>query len=222
MKWQVFYTPHTDDESIGMAGAIVRAREAGDNVLVVLVTDNQPSAYMARVFGRDDLMAQRRIEWSQAMSALDVNELQAWEIPEGPMSAKPFDIQWTIERRMTAMHAERHVVHHHTVWGLFDIHPEAGIGSLSHGLCANALMRVAMRPHAVRASLYGVYVYAMPEAERFASHIVRLTDSEMQQKRRALSFYKANEDSIGYGYRSVPELIDSAMSDPHEYVMELR
>lgn len=40
----IFYTPHQDDESLGMAGAIVEHIEAGRPVFLVLLTDGKPSA----------------------------------------------------------------------------------------------------------------------------------------------------------------------------------
>ncbi len=224
MSWQVFYTPHTDDESIAMGGAIARAQLAGDSTLVVLVTNNLPSAFMTRVFGhRDDLSQQRRIEWIAAMERLGVTETRTWEIEEAMIPAMPFGVQAEIERRMLALIEELHPVHHHTVWGMVDIHMEVGSGSLSHAICASALARISLY-RAIGATLYGVYVYSYPEAERRAPHVVPLTEEEMRMKCRALACYRRDEtdsDSIGFGYRSVPELIDAASIDPREFTMEL-
>lgn len=221
MRWQAFYTPHTDDESIAMAGAIVRAREAGDNVVVVLVTDNRPSAYMSRVFGIDGLSEHRRTEWVRAMTVLGVNELRCWEIDETLAVTAPFTMQEQIEHRIEDLACEFPIRHHHTVWGLHDVNAMSGIGSLTHGLCANALTRVALRGLAP-ASLYGVYVYSVPDYMRYAPVIVPLSTTQFEQKQRALACYKQDGDSIGFGYRSVPELIDGAMADPREFVMVIK
>lgn len=221
MNWEVFYTPHTDDETIAMGGAIVRARSVGHNVMVVLVTDNKPSTYMRRVFNRVDLHSERQIEFERALSILGVNEIRYWDLPESLATTDPFALQAMIERQMDGLHNELRPLQHHTVWGLFDVNLICGFGSIAHGLCANALNRVAWRVRTVCASLYGVYVYSLPMSERCAPKIDTLTEREFQIKRRALECYKEGDGSIGYGYRSVPELIDHASIDPREFVMEI-
>ncbi len=66
--------------------------------------------------------------------------------------------------------------------------------------------------------LHGVYVYSHPIEARTAPIIEILTDEEMAAKRRAIQAYKPSATSIGYGYRSVPELFDGAESDPREFL----
>jgi LmbE family N-acetylglucosaminyl deacetylase len=220
--WQVFYTPHTDDETIGMAGAIARARASGDDVLVVLVTDNRPSARGHRLFPDvEDVHEQRRKEWQRAMQTLDVTATETWELPEEHCSTEPFRLQNMIELRMQDVHDRLSPRHHHTVWGLNDLHVDSMIGSLSHGICASALARLAYRTPGLRATLYGVYIYSRSLRERYAPMIVTLTDREFALKRMALECYKAGPNSIGYGYSSVPELIDHALVDAREFIVEL-
>lgn len=227
--WEVFLTPHTDDEVIGMAGAITRAHLAGMKTLVVLVTDNLPSVRQQRVFeGRTDLASDRLVEWHKAMRCLLVDEIEIWNVPEALMPTGPFAIQAMIDLKITALLAHKTVAHLHTVIGSHDIHAEVGYGSLSHTLCANCASHYVTNivfPD-VRVSLHGVYVYSKPLAERtsiMGLPIVadQLSQKEWTRKREALACYKASEDTIGYGYTSVPELFDAAETDPHEYVVEL-
>jgi LmbE family N-acetylglucosaminyl deacetylase len=220
MTWEVFYTPHTDDESIAMAGAIARARALGHDVLVVLVTDNLASPRGARLFHRHDLPYLRHAEWSCAMRKLDVTKMETWNLPEVEMVRAPFQVQTEIVARMSNIHERLQPVHHHTVWGLHDTSYN-GMGSLSHGLCANALTRFAYSRTDVRASLYAVYIYAAKKADRRAPVIRYLTEDEHRAKKDALDCYRPMLNRPGYGYKSVPELIDGAAEDPHEYLVEI-
>ncbi len=222
MTWQAFYTPHTDDESIAMAGAIIQARENGDNVIVVLVTDNRPSTRALSCFQDiPDLHEARRDEWHRALDTLGVDVVRMWEVPEELAIVSPFEMQFIIEMRMRELHKELQPRMHHTVWGLNDVHVDSGNGSLVHGLCANALVRACLSDESMRGLLYAVYEYSKPLTCRRAPRVDRLDDNVFAVKRAALECYKKGNGSIGYGYRSVPELIDHAMEDPFEYMMEI-
>lgn len=217
--WEVFYTPHTDDETIGMAGAIVRARAAGHDVLVCLVSDNLPSPRGLRLFPRNDLALYRREEWRRAMQVLDVTELQMWDIPEDSMSVEMLLRREQIRECMLTLHRSRMVVHHHTTWGLWD--ENQGVRRLAHDLCANAAIELTLLAPDAHVSLYSVYEYAKPHAER-SKHTVRcLTETEHMLKQAALKEYCPSEHSAGYGYASVPELINAAYDDPREFVIEV-
>jgi LmbE family N-acetylglucosaminyl deacetylase len=220
MIWEVFYSPHTDDESIAMAGAIARARALRHEVLVVLVMDNEPSQHGRKNFPEYDLPMLRRAEFDDALRALGVEHSESWQIPERDIVCEPFLVQTELEQRMRSIHETLHPVHHHTVWGLHDISFNR-VGSLSHGLCANALTRLAYSRNDVRATLYAVYMYAQKLHERRAPLLRALTEDEMLQKRAALDCYRPLDGRPGYGYRSVPELIDGAANDPYEYLIEL-
>lgn len=219
MTWEVFYTPHTDDETIGMAGAIARARALEHDVLVVLVTDNLPSPRGRALFPyRTERL--RLQEWRRAMCVLNVTATEHWNIPEAEMTLTPFQVQGEIERRITDVHERLAPLHHHTVWGLHDVSFN-GQGSLAHGLCANALVRFALSHPGTSVTLNAVYLYAAERAERRAPMIRYLSEEEHKQKRAALDCYRPIGKSLGYGYRSVPELIDAAAEDPREYCVEV-
>lgn len=222
--WEVFLTPHTDDEVLGMAGAITRANLSGIKTCVVLVTDNQPSSRMKGYFSSiPDLAEERRIEWRNAMQCLGVHELREWDISEADMVPYPLGQQALIESRLEAIHHELTPFHVHSVVGSDDQHAEVGYGALSHLICANAVAAYADRHRDTRVSLHGVYVYSKPSDDRNQCGSLKLrrdelSKREMEKKREAMLHYRAG---IGYGYRSVPELFDAAALDPHEYTIEL-
>lgn len=220
MTWTVFYAPHTDDESIGMAGSIVRAKDEGHSVMVVLVTDNMPSTRGRALFPQDDTAMQRRKEWYCAMQALSVDVTESWYISEQAMVIDPTGVQDEIYRRMFETHMKRNIVRHHTVWGTLDTHIQTGTGAIAHILCANAAANLAYQAK-VNVTLHGVYIYSHPREDRKAPTICQLSTRELALKREALDCYKAGAESIGYGYASVPELIDAAQSDPREFLVEV-
>lgn len=223
MAWQVFYTPHTDDETIGMGGAIARATRSGDNVMVVLVTDNVPSARGSRVFASIDhnIFQARREEWRHAMRVLGVLEMQTWDVSEAMLAMNWFEAHTSLMHRMRKLHAELGDVRTaHSTWGFYDVHVNSGYGSISHGLCANALTRVTFES-VLAARLYGVYVYSKPMSERYAPIIDYLTSEEHALKVEAMEAYKRGDHTIGYGFMSVPELFTAASLDPREFVMDI-
>jgi hypothetical protein len=216
--WEVFYSPHTDDESIGMAGAIIRAKERGHAVLLVLVTDNVPSRRIRSLFPGIDTYQERIKEFARAAEVLQVNEIHAWEVSEARMGSEPNEVRQEIFERMVSVHASRTVVHHHTTWGLWDANQ--GIACIAHGLCADAATLMAQR-FRVSVSLHGIYEYSKSETHRSAPMVWVLSERESARKRVALDCYKVGSDSIGYGYASVRSLIDAAQQDPREFTIEV-
>lgn len=224
--WEVFLTPHTDDEVLGMAGAITRAHLTGIKTRVILVTDNIPSIRQSRLFPVENLSELRRAEWKKAMECLQVDALEEWEIQESLMTSSPLAAQDMIESRLEEIYYRWRPFHVHTVVGTDDIHADAGYGSLSHALCANAASHFARRHADVRVSLHGVYVYSKPADDRGICGSLRLRKDELskreqRRKREALLCYREGPGTIGYGYKSVPELFDAAAVDINEYTIEL-
>jgi LmbE family N-acetylglucosaminyl deacetylase len=221
MTWEVFYAPHTDDETLGMVGAIIRAREIGRKVLVVLVTDNEPSTRGKRLFGEDEAFAARRVEWTKAMAVLGVDEITTWELSEERMRSNPVGTEEDILRMIHELNESRVVVHHHTTWGKDDIHASVIEPTLAHVLCANALMIFQKVHPLVRCSLHAVYIYSHAPINRIAPYVQNLSPDQMRLKIQALNCYKQSHDTVGYGYASVPELFDGAATDPREFIQEL-
>jgi LmbE family N-acetylglucosaminyl deacetylase len=225
--WEVFLSPHTDDETLAMAGAISRAHLAGLKTRVVLVTDNLPSAWAISVHqGIPNLAEIRREEFHRALCALHVDAVEFWEIPERPMRVIPLTAQQAIMDRLVQLHLDWDIAHVHTTVGFEDIHVKAGYGSIAHALCANVVTEFAFNRPEVQATLHGVYVYSKLRSRRQQCGGLQLlrhgmTAIEWEQKQQALRCYLPNDFTVGYGFRSVPDLFKSALSDPHEYVIEV-
>lgn len=221
MSYEVFLSPHTDDETIGMAGAICDALDVGHEVIVVLVTDNKPSARGSRLFPDENLDIARRQEWINALLVLGVDKIEAWDISEANMEVNPAGAQEEIVRRMHELGAKLPVVHFHTVWGRNDVHASAEQPTLAHVICANAAMVYHQVHPLTRLSLHGVYVYSHPMDSRRAPMIHHLSPKHMAKKVAAADCFRSKTKGIGYGYASVPELFDAATTDPREFVQEI-
>lgn len=221
----VFWSPHSDDETIAMGGSIARAILAGHRVTVALVTDNRPSERGISVFPdvTRDLTYARRDEWFDALHALRVVDFVAFGIPEQLMCIDRRAAEAVLVEQMEHMHRRFEGAHvtHHAVMGDHDPHADAGQTSLAHRVCERAARTFARLHTEATVLLHAVYIYSHPIERRTAPIIETLTDAEMAAKRRAIDAYKPSATSIGYGYRSVPELFDAAESDPHEYVDRL-
>lgn len=220
VTWEVFYSPHTDDESIGMAGLMIRAKDEGRQVLCALVTDNLPSPRGKWLFAHDDLAMQRRYEWRRALDAIGVDKVLEWNIEETVIRDCPLVAEQRIYHLMYGVHLEYMPVRHHTTMGPIDQHYFNNKSSIAHTVCADAAHMLAQSSSA-KVSLHAIYVYSKPEEQRRLFPFVELSERELRLKREALDCYRPGTGSIGYGYASVPELIDAACRDPHEYVLEI-
>lgn len=78
--WLVF-APHADDETYGMGGALLRAKAAGIETHVVVLTDGALGGEAS------DLVAIRQAEVQQAARELGLAGLQCWDEPDRGLAA---------------------------------------------------------------------------------------------------------------------------------------
>lgn len=231
MATHVFYSPHSDDEAIGMAGSILRAKAEGHRVQLILVTDNLASARAMQRFelSPEDLAAARLREFEKSAEILGVDSIDHFRIRETLIASDRTFALATLLGAMSAKEQECLEASgdciHHTVMGAGDIHRELGRSTQAHRLCEDAATVFAQRNPLTDVFLHAVYLYSFPLEERAfratAFSILELTPRELERKRRALDCYKAGGECIGYGYDSVPDLIDAAAADPREYLWKL-
>lgn len=235
MSVEIFYSPHADDEAIGMAGAIAHAREAGRRIVLVLITDNRPSARAVQLYSDQlrcrwhgftkhalahvDLGAARLLEFYDAAARLGADEIGSLGIPEqlalDDYSRYVDAVGFALQRYAT-MYPD---AGHHVVAGARDVHAETGQGNPAHVGLAAAAVRIAEVRR--RLQFHRIYEYSRPIAERRADLVLPLSDYEVAVKRLALDAYRLWDPAggrVAFGYHSVPELIDAAAADPCEYV----
>jgi len=76
----VVFSPHPDDESLGVGGLIALARQHGTDVAIILVTDGSMSHPNSRAYPRERLVAIRRAEFVKAAGILGVAEDRLFEL----------------------------------------------------------------------------------------------------------------------------------------------
>lgn len=231
----IFYTPHQDDESLGMAGAIVEHLEAGRPVYVVLLTDGHPSAgHMQPLLsggkrcswhGRrhdfgltvDEMIQSRNRELFAACDALGVHRVFLAEgggIPDLSLEALTARIRSVIQDFESRYPGSSHKL----VSGV----KEARVvpSNTAHVASWNAAMSLKGEISDFR--FYRVYELAEPDPTlRTAERIDTLSSSQREKKRKALEEYKCFDPGrrrYAFGYHSVRSYIDRAMDEPHEFV----
>lgn len=228
----VFYTPHADDEVLGMGGAIAEAKLAGHRVVLVLVTDNRPSVRATDMFtdrlrchwhekrkhdlGHLDLPAARLLEFAEAATALGADDVSALGIEEALGRTDYPRFVEVIERSLRRYAVQYPDASHHVTSGETDWHQGSGKGNLSHVALATA----AARAELARVTYHRVYTYSFPAVQRIAPRVRHLSAEAMAIKVRAMEAYKLfapEQGRIAYGYHSVRELFDGAASDLREF-----
>lgn len=225
MTVHLVFTPHSDDETLGMGGYLAGEILAGHTVVMRLVTDNQPSSRGRSLFAdyRGDLTEARYTEFFNACHAIGVTDIDRLWISEQLMFERPTLAEQMLVKDMEdlALEWRKQRVVFHTVMGERDIHAETGAGTSAHRVCEAAARRYKEDHEQADICLHKVYVYSHPKADRTAKIILPLAPDWMQRKRAAIECYKPIGFCLGYGYASVPDLFDAASDDPREFMERL-
>jgi LmbE family N-acetylglucosaminyl deacetylase len=234
----IFYSPHQDDEALGMAGAIAEHKEVGRPVYLVLLSDGHPSASMQDILnghadcgwhgGRhnfrlsvDQMIWARTIEFVASARALNVDRvfiarnggigdlLSVGDYPE---------LVRLIRRTILWFETAYPGASHKLISGKYDV----GVGGSSnptHLACweaAHDLTGYISDFRFYRPYRYGGYVQPVSPSWSRPLGLRWLT-----QKRAALDEYRRFDPANGryaFGYHSVGGLIDAASSTPLEYI----
>lgn len=230
----IFYTPHMDDETIAMGGAIAKCVLAGERPIVVLLTDSLASPRMVKLltglkrcpihqgekhYLSGNLNDARRAEFLDAMTVLGVHrdDLHTVCIPE--VLVKDDRVEFVERVRALMERYERRYpgATHHCIAGMRDIHEETRLPAATHVACAAAARQVA---HAQTVVFHLVYIYSFPLPTRRADVVTALGPEVMARKRAALDAYSQWWPDCGqyaYARHSVPDLIIGAEHDPREF-----
>jgi len=231
----VFYTPHSDDEVLGMGGAIAEAKAAGHRVVLVLVTDNLPSPRAIDLFtdrkrchwhdrakhalAHIDLAAARLLEFTECAASLGANEIGALGIPERLGVEDYPRFVHAIGLSIGRYAATYPGATHHVVSGIEDFDAATNAGNRSHAALAAAAQAHEMA-NGLLVVRHRVYIYSLAATQRVAPVTRHLAPEIMAAKFRAMEAYKVwapETERIAYGYHSVRALFDAAASDAREF-----
>lgn len=233
----IFYSPHQDDEAIGMAGAIREHKDAGRPVYLVLLSNGLNSGLLDILNGRifcswhqtyhdcqltmEQLMWARKIEFVASGKRLGVDRIYIVEDGQGLDDGEPYSDYRNFVTRVTNIilrfEANFPGASHKLISGSLDAWTD-GSKNPTHTACWDAAL--SLRNQISDFRFYRVYVYGYPLNNRSAAFTLNLKPEWLDAKREALNQYKLFDPDSGrfaLGYHSVPTLIDSAFEDSREY-----
>ncbi|MDX8030845.1 PIG-L family deacetylase [Lentzea sp. BCCO 10_0856] len=237
----IFYSPHQDDESLAMAGSIREHKEAGRQVILVLLTRGENGGLLdimngaadcplgqdcpgggSHGFGlvQDDIVRGRTAEFKAAAQRLGVDRVVIRDRPDAAWGDYAGFVQ---EVRSTILEFEARYpgASHKLVNGYRDViygYPP-GDANLTHKACREAAEGLEGQIRDFR--YYWVYGYTWPQDQRTADYVLPLSDKQFARKRQALAEYGRWDPRRGryaLGLHSVKFMIDPAAADPHEYI----
>ncbi|MGP3983255.1 PIG-L deacetylase family protein [Streptomyces sp. KR80] len=241
----IFYSPHQDDEAIGMAGSIMELKAAGRPVYLVLVTrgeNRELAAIMnegtcARLRGRcpaprhyhhlgwnpaDDatLVRCRTAEFHASAQALGVDQVIRFDLPDSAPGEPPAYDQLVrdIVAQIRALAQKYPAASHRFAAGWLD-------GNATHKACSDAAH--ALRDEISDLRFHHIYTYNQYDRrhrDRGAESVLHIPPRHMAAKRRSILAYKTwnpAENLYALGYHSVPRFLDEAYADPREFIYRL-
>lgn len=212
----VWYIPHPDDETIGMAGAISASIKAGNRNIFVFLTQ-----------GGNTLV--RQTDGNDFGFAMDASRVKAARVREATealltLGAQPDNILFldyddgslTLQQALGVIRLFRMAypsAAHRTV-SVYDTHPD-------HKILATALSMVAEESgNRMDVAFYRIYIYREPPAERIKEHVLAERVPDKKLKQRAIAEYRTYDPTTGrygIGGRSVPDMLNAAANDSFEY-----
>ncbi|WP_405889335.1 PIG-L family deacetylase [Streptomyces sp. NBC_00133] len=236
----IFYSPHQDDESIGMAGAIREHKEAGRSVHLVLLTNginqglldimngaNGPCPLAANCrqpdhalgLSMDDMIGGRTAEFYAAAEQLGVDEVHTIGLNDDDVVTDRAGFIERIKEVILDFEGQFPGASHKLVSGWRDQVPSEPNPNPTHSACRDAAE--ALRDQIADFRFHWTYAYFREQSARTADFVLDLTDSQFAAKRQAILEYNRWEPDNGryaLGYHSVSTLLENAYSDPREYI----
>lgn len=224
----VFFSPHADDESIGMAGALQQHVEAGRQVFVELMSHGTATSILKNnVLGNgktcpwhpgkheytltpEQFGKARVAEFTAAVASLGVTGIYVSDFPDSAVKASDVKtrIDWWIATKSSEMALKG-------VAGRNDP-GSGGFYHNDHVAMWDALISSGFKD--IRG--YLIYHYTSNAGTGFVTASVT---SYLPGKKKALDAYKKWDPAsgrYGIGYHSVPDLIDKAATTSYEYVVK--
>ncbi len=171
--------PHPDDETFGCGGAIIRHRQQGDDLEVVVLTDGGAAQPQPDEAALQRYIEFRRQETRNAAHILGYNQLSFWDIPDRRL-AETRDLVIRLENLFRDRRADR--IYAPSVW---EIHPD------HYALAEAAVTAVSRGPDEVTLVMYEVGVPLHPNLLLDISGLI-------EQKRQAMRCYPSQLDLQDY------------------------
>ncbi|MFJ9041178.1 PIG-L deacetylase family protein [Streptomyces sp. NPDC102406] len=220
----IFYSPHQDDEAIGMAGSILEHKAAGRPVYLVLVTRGEnsgiadilnqgacglkercsaPGHYHKLGWDLEDdatVVSARTSEFMLSAKAMGVDKVINFKIPDGA---------WTTQENYTILvNAIRNKVRdlielypnasHKFAAGWLDRNSDAEPPNATHKACSDAayfLMKNGELKDVRFNHIYTYNAYSRDDRDRGADYVLNIPSSHMKKKQAAILAYNTWDPS---------------------------
>ncbi|MFD7591900.1 PIG-L deacetylase family protein [Kitasatospora sp. NPDC059812] len=245
----IFYSPHQDDEALGLAGAILEHKAAGRPVYLVLVTrgendglaklmntdpcplttgsDRHPCAAGGHhgvnwpTDGSSKIVPCRTAEFMASAATLGVDKVINLKIVDSPYGGPDAFARFvaTVKSKIASIARQYPGASHKFTAGWLEI-------TDTHKAIADAAVQLAREGKLTDVRFNFVYAYDQPLGSRAngAAYVLDIPAGHMATKRNAIYCYNTwapSRNLYALGYHSVPNKLESAHNDPHEYVFTL-
>ncbi|KJY34405.1 MULTISPECIES: PIG-L deacetylase family protein [unclassified Streptomyces] len=240
----IFYSPHQDDEAIGMAGSILEHKAAGRPVYLVLVSrgENDQLARLMNVGdcglkgkcaapghwhdlkwptdGASMIVPARTAEFTASAKALGVDKVINFNLADSAHGDATYGkFVDAVTSKVRSLAKKYPGASHKFSAGWLDV-------TATHKACSDAAYRLMNDGTISDVRFNHIYAYDRPYGERAdgASHVLQIPASHMTRKKNSIYCYNTwdpDRNLYALGYHSAYEKLEAAHGDPREFVYTL-
>ncbi|WP_328551399.1 MULTISPECIES: PIG-L deacetylase family protein [unclassified Streptomyces] len=242
----IFYSPHQDDEAIGLAGSILEHKAAGRPVYLVLVSKGENgdlAAYMnqgdCQSLGANcsapnhyhklgwqeswptpEVVTGRTAEFNLSAKALGVDKVINFKLSDEAFGDYDNFVK-KIMAKVRALAQQYPGASHKFAAGWLD-------GNPTHKACSDAAYWLMKNGELTDVRFNHIYAYEQypnpADRDRGAAYVLNIPAAHMAKKRSSILAYNTWDPSRNLytlGYHSVPVWLEQAYADPREFVYTL-
>ncbi|MET7437703.1 PIG-L deacetylase family protein [Streptomyces sp. NPDC004082] len=245
----IFYSPHQDDEALGLAGSILEHKAAGRPVYLVLVSKGENDQLATRMNqdpcplttedsrhpcaagghhglswptdGTSMIVPARTAEFMASAKALGVDKVINFKLPDSPYSSVDAYNRFvkSVKAKVKALAEQYPGASHKFTAGWLE-------ETDTHKALADAAYFLIQEGVLKDVRFNYVYAYDKPRSRRAdgAAYVLNIPPAHMALKRKAIYCYNTwapDRNLYALGYHSVPAKMESAHEDPREFVFTL-
>ena len=227
----IFYSPHQDDETLGMGASISEHVRKGRPVYVVLLTNGENVNLLKHIQNKykseatmKDLVTARNNEFIAACIALGVSNIFISNLGNGFSEKTGVEyLQEKFIRTMEYFNKYYPNASHKTVSGNCDSYDNNCHKMSTHQVATNSLHYLYNQGLISDIRLYRVYIYYNINGQcgRKSNWIKEIDEIDKTNRKAAIEEYKLIDplnQRYGLGYKSVDLLFDNSVNSNFEYI----
>jgi LmbE family N-acetylglucosaminyl deacetylase len=245
----IFYSPHQDDEALGLAGSILEHKAAGRPVYLVLVSKGENDQLAKKINedpcpltvgdsrhpcaagghhglswptdGASMIVSARTAEFMASAKALGVDKVINFKLPDSPYNSQDNYYRFvdSVKAKIKALAKQYPGASHKFTAGWLE-------ETDTHKALADAAYFLLNEGVLADVRFNYVYAYDKPKSQRAngAAYVLNIPSAHMAIKRKAIYCYNTwapDRNLYALGYHSVPDKMESAHDDPREFVFTI-